>query len=57
MNGTYKLAAYSITIFESDGGDALELWKTEMKTQSKDVSGSQPMKAMGAMIPRFRQHL
>jgi len=51
VNGTHKLAAYSITIFESDGGDALDLWKTEMKTQSKDVSGSKPMKAMGAMAP------
>ena len=51
MNGNYKLAAYRITIFESDGGDALDLWKTEMKTQSKDVSGSKPMKAMGAMVP------
>lgn len=51
VNGKYKLAAYSITVFESDGGEALDLWKTEMKTQSKDISGSKPMKAMGAMAP------
>ncbi|MBP6311983.1 MAG: hypothetical protein KA408_06935 [Flavobacteriales bacterium] len=50
-NGNFKLPAYSFTLFETDGGNALDLWKSAMKTKAADVGGSKPMKASGAMLP------
>jgi chromosome segregation ATPase len=50
VNGTHKLSAYSITVFESDGGEALDLWKALMKTRSREVTGSKPTKAIGAVM-------
>jgi len=50
VNGTHKLPAYTITVFESDGGAAMDLWKTSMKARSREVAGSKPVKAIGATL-------
>lgn len=50
-NGKLKLAAWTIPIYESDASTVLDLWKTDMKAVSLDVSGSRPMKATGARLP------
>lgn len=50
-NDKFRLPAFKITVFESDGGDALTLFKNEMKSKSKSVGGSNPTKATVAMIP------
>lgn len=50
VNGTHKLPAYTITVFESDGGQATDLWKNSMKARSREVTGSKPVKAVGATL-------
>jgi len=50
-NTTHRLPAYRITVFESNGGDALNLWKDEMKSKSKSVSGSNPTTADVVVLP------
>ncbi len=50
VNGTHKLPAYTITVFESDGSAAMDLWKTSMKARSREVTGSKPVKAVGAAL-------
>lgn len=49
MNGKHKLAAHTITIFESDANTALDLWKADFKAISQSITGSKPTKAVGAM--------
>lgn len=49
VNGTHKLPAHTITIHESDGNKALELWKVDYKAVSQSITGSKPTKAIGAM--------
>ncbi|MGV3637702.1 MAG: hypothetical protein ACO1NQ_08660 [Flavobacteriales bacterium] len=49
VNGTHKLPAHTITIHESDGNTALELWKNEFKPVSQTITGSKPVKAIGVM--------
>jgi chromosome segregation ATPase len=39
--------AYTFTVFESDANTALGYWKSDMKAQGSQVSGSKPMKATG----------
>lgn len=55
VNGTFKLPAHTITIFESDASTALDLWKADFKTMSTEVSGSKPMKAIGAVQPTIAE--
>lgn len=50
LNGRHKLPAFSIPVFEADGDGAMELWKTDMKTKCKEIVGSKPVKAVGAMF-------
>ena len=49
VNGTHKLPAYTITIFESNANTALDLWKADYKAISQGISGSKPTKAVGVM--------
>lgn len=47
VNGTHKLPAHTITVFESDGNQAMDLWKNSMKAKSREVTGSKPVQAIG----------
>lgn len=49
-NRTHRLPAWTITVFETDGGELLDLWKSDMKALSVAVTGSKPVKAAGARI-------
>lgn len=49
VNGTHKLPAHTITIHETDGNKALELWKNDYKALSQSITGSKPTKAIGVM--------
>jgi hypothetical protein len=49
-NDRFRLPAFTITVYECNGDDAMSLWKTDMKTKSQEVSGSKPVKAVGAMF-------
>ncbi len=49
-SGTHRFPAWTITVFETDGGSLLDLWKTDMKALSVAVTGSKPMKAAGVRI-------
>lgn len=51
MNGKHKLPAHTITLFESDANTAMDLWRTEYKPLSQDVTGSKPVKAIGVTQP------
>jgi len=55
VNGKHKLPAYTITIHEADAGTALDLWKNEYKAISREVSGSKPVKAVGAVQPTIAE--
>lgn len=50
-NGTHRLPAFTITVFESDGNEAMDLWRAEYKPMSKELSGSKPVKATGVVQP------
>lgn len=50
VNGMHKLPAYTVTVFESDGGAAMDLWKVAMKPRCREVTGSKPVKAVGAAL-------
>lgn len=49
VNGKYKLPAYTITVFESDGSSVLDMWKRDQKAISQGISGSKPVKAVGVV--------
>ncbi|HRH38040.1 MAG TPA: hypothetical protein PK760_06830, partial [Flavobacteriales bacterium] len=49
--GKRTMAAWTISVFEADASEALDMWKAEMKPISQGVSGSRPMKAVGALVP------
>lgn len=51
INGRHHFPAWTITVFESDAGTLLDLWKDDMKATGASVTGSKPMKALGAHIP------
>ncbi len=51
LNGKHELPAYSITVFESDGNAALDLWRAEYKPMSQEITGSKPAKATGVTQP------
>lgn len=53
VNGTHTLPAFLITVFESDGSQALDLWKAELKPLSREVTGGKPAKAVGTTLPAF----
>ncbi|MBL7950831.1 MAG: hypothetical protein JNM62_03865 [Flavobacteriales bacterium] len=50
LNGKHKLPAFTITVFESDGGAALDMWRAEYKPMSQEISGK-PLKAIGVTQP------
>ncbi|MBX2973447.1 MAG: hypothetical protein KF797_10105 [Flavobacteriales bacterium] len=51
INGKHKLPAFTITVFESDGGAAQDLWRADYKPLSQDITGSKPVKAIGVTQP------
>ncbi|MCC6540967.1 MAG: hypothetical protein IT225_01985 [Flavobacteriales bacterium] len=51
VNGKHKLPAFTITVFESDGNKALDLWRAEYKPMSQAISGSKPVIATGVVQP------
>lgn len=51
INGKYKLPAHTITVFESDGGAAFDMWRAEYKPMSQEITGSKPAKAIGVTQP------
>ena len=50
VNGTFKLPAYTIAVYETDANGVMEQWKAEMKANAQEVTGSRPVKAIGARI-------
>lgn len=50
VNGKHKLPAHTITVFESDGNSALDMWRTEYKPMSQEITGK-PLKAIGVTQP------
>ncbi|MBL7962591.1 MAG: hypothetical protein JNM31_01990 [Flavobacteriales bacterium] len=52
-NGKYRLPAYSVSIFETDGPAALEMLRNEYKAISAQVSGKDPLKAAGCVLPEI----
>lgn len=51
VNGTHRLPAFTITVFESDGATVQDLWRADYKPLSQDISGSKPVKAIGVTQP------
>ncbi|MBK7383081.1 MAG: hypothetical protein IPI81_07050 [Flavobacteriales bacterium] len=49
-NGTHRLPAWTVSIFETDANTVLDLWRTDMKAISLGVSGKKPLKASGVTI-------
>lgn len=49
-NGKYKLPAWTVSIYEADASDVLHWWEDDMKSISVKVSGSRPVKAVGARL-------
>lgn len=52
-NGKMKFAAWTIPVYETDGNTVMDLWKTDMKAISLDISGSRPVKATGTRLPFY----
>lgn len=51
VNGKHKLPAHTITLFESDGSAALDMWRAEYKAISQGITGSKPAIASGVTQP------
>lgn len=52
-NAGHTLPAFLITVYESDGGQAFDLWKAQMASSSREVNNGKPAKAIGVTLPAF----
>ena len=49
-NGKHKLPAWTVSVFEGDASEILDMWKADMKALSTAVTGSKPAKATDARL-------